>query len=363
VVTSAAGLRRPLSALRHHRAVRRAATSQLVALAMVSVLAAAYTVLAIQFPTWFPIAAATLWLMIGGFLLRLRYLLLYDVVVGLAVAVVSHERQLRAPGPGVLIVLVATALLVAAYARGRERVGVQGALGGSMLVDLRDRLRAQGVVPALEPGWHVETVLRAAYGDQFSGDFLVASRVGPSLELVLVDVSGKGQAAGTRALMLSGAFGGLLGALAPERFLPAANRYLLRQHWPEGFATAVHLSLDLPSGRFRVASAGHPPAAQLHSGSGRWVLLEGGQGPLLGVVTEPGFPAQAGVLNRGDALLLYTDGLVESPALDVGRGIDRLVGQAEIHLARGFAGGAARIVEGTRSGEGDDRALVLIWRS
>jgi serine phosphatase RsbU (regulator of sigma subunit) len=232
-----------------------------------------------------------------------------------------------------------------------------------MLVDLRDRLRAQGAVPALDRGWHVETVLRAAYGDQFSGDFLVATRVGPSLEVVLVDVSGKGQAAGTRALMLSGAFGGLLGALPPDRFLPAANRYLLRQHWPEGFATAVHLSLHLPTGRFRMASAGHPPAAHLRSGSGRWQLLESGQGPLLGVVTEPDFPSQEGVLVRGDALLLYTDGLVESPGLDVGRGIDRLVGQAEIQLARGFAGGAARIVEGTHSGEGDDRALVLIWRS
>ena len=54
-------------------------------------------------------------------------------------------------------------------------------------------------------------------------------------------MSGKGVDAGTRALLLSGAFGGLLGALPSEEFLAASNDYLLRQGWDEGFATAVHV--------------------------------------------------------------------------------------------------------------------------
>ena len=74
-------------------------------------------------------------------------------------------------------------------------------------------------------------------------------------------MSGKGEQAGTRALLLSGAFGGLLGALPPGDFLPAANDYLLRQDWEEGFATAIHLSLDLAPAPSRCARAGHPPAA------------------------------------------------------------------------------------------------------
>jgi serine phosphatase RsbU (regulator of sigma subunit) len=259
-----------------------------------------------------------------------------------------------------------TAVLVLLYARSRERLGVQGSAGDSMLVDLRDRLEAQGVVPALGPGWTCETVLRAAYGDSFSGDFLVAARSadGGWLEIVLVDVSGKGQQAGTRALMLSGALGGLLGALPAEEFLPAANRYLLRQQWREGFATAIHLGVDLANGTFRLSAAGHPPAAHFQVGSGRWALVEGGQGPLLGVLQAPTFPAHVGVLEHGDALLLYTDGLVENRDRDIDLGIDRLVGQAERVLARGLRGGSAdRIVDGTRSGENDDRALVLIWRT
>jgi serine phosphatase RsbU (regulator of sigma subunit) len=83
---------------------------------------------------------------------------------------------------------------------------------------------------------------------------------------------------------------------------------------------------------------------------------------VLGVVEDATFPMQHLVLGRGDALMLYTDGLVESPRLDVGSGIDRLVGQAERVMTQGFRGGAAKIMDGVRSGEGDDRALVLLWR-
>ncbi|WP_256959612.1 serine/threonine-protein phosphatase, partial [Streptomyces viridochromogenes] len=66
------------------------------------------------------------------------------------------------------------------------------------------------------------------------------------------------------------AFGGLLGSLPPHAFLPAANGYLLRQDWDEGFATSIHLVLDLDSGDYELYSAGHPPGLQLSAGSGRW---------------------------------------------------------------------------------------------
>jgi serine phosphatase RsbU (regulator of sigma subunit) len=64
----------------------------------------------------------------------------------------------------------------------------------------------------------------------------------------------------------------------------------------------------------------------------------------------------------GDGLLLYTDGLVETRGRDIGLGIDRLLGAAEQVATKGFAGGAALILDAARAEEGDDRALVLIWR-
>jgi serine phosphatase RsbU (regulator of sigma subunit) len=207
-------------------------------------------------------------------------------------------------------------------------------------------------------------VLRPAYGDSFSGDFLVATRStdGRYLEAALVDVSGKGAAVGTRSLLLSGAFGGLLGATPSSDFLHVANQYLLRQRWPEGFATAVHLELDLQTGGYQIASAGHPPAAHFRAGSGRWQLVDSSPGPLLGVLDDGRYPRATGSLQRGDALLLYTDGVVEIPGRDLDLGIDRMLGQAERLVRGGFAGGAERIVDSALAGETDDRALVLIWR-
>ncbi len=107
-------------------------------------------------------------------------------------------------------------------------------------------------------------------------------------------------------------------------------------------------------------SAGHPPAAHRIAGSGRWAVRSG-EGPALGLLDGVDFPAVRGQLRPGDAIMLYTDGLVETPTKDIGLGIDRMLGQAE-HLLRGqFDGGAQRLIDalGSRS---DDRALVLVSR-
>jgi serine phosphatase RsbU (regulator of sigma subunit) len=182
------------------------------------------------------------------------------------------------------------------------------------------------------------------------------------LDLALVDVSGKGVDAGTRALLLSGAFGGLLGAVPPDRFLDEANRYLLRQRWSEGFATAVYLRVELDTGAYRLESAGHPPAAHLDAGSGVWRLSRP-RGPLLGVVPQVGHPPDTGVLRRGDAVLLYSDGVVEDRNRDLEVGVDRLLGAAERLVPRGdYAGGAAYLVEQVPTRTDDDRAVVLLWR-
>ena len=77
---------------------------------------------------------------------------------------------------GNLVIIAATALLVLLIARSRARLGVQGLRGESMLVDLRDRLRAHGELPELPQGWSADVVLRPAGGASFSGDFLVASK-------------------------------------------------------------------------------------------------------------------------------------------------------------------------------------------
>jgi serine phosphatase RsbU (regulator of sigma subunit) len=186
------------------------------------------------------------------------------------------------------------------------------------------------------------------------------SRTAHRLDVAVVDVSGKGEEAGTRALLLSGAFGGLLSALQPERFLPAANDFLLRQEWEEGFATAIHLSLDLVTGHFEIRTAGHPPAAHRAVGSGRWQVLRT-EGPILGLIEDATFSGVEGECRPGDAVLLYTDGLVEELRRDIDLGIDRMLGEAESLLRGTFEKAATRLADALGSPD-DDRALLVVHR-
>jgi serine phosphatase RsbU (regulator of sigma subunit) len=291
--------------------------------------------------------------------------------VGLVGTVVTVVLALtgRPAWTGLSVGLVMIGAAVLGTALGRDRTGVIGSMGGAaaadaMLVDLRNRVRIQSAVPALPAGWQFDTDLRSAHGDSFSGDFVVTAAPDPNrIEVALVDVSGKGHVAGGRALLLAGAFEALLDAVPRDRFLPAANQHVLRHGDEEGFATAVQVSLDLRTGAFLLSGAGHPPAAHYRAGSGRWTVMDGDQGPALGLLPDAGYPSLSGVLAHGDALLLFTDGLVESRRLDVGRGIDRLTGHADAVLARGGDAVAARIAEAIRAEQGDDRALVVIRRT
>jgi serine phosphatase RsbU (regulator of sigma subunit) len=97
------------------------------------------------------------------------------------------------------------------------------------------------------------------------------------------------------------------------------------------------------------------------AGSGRWSSLDA-TGPAIGLLPDPTFVASSGVLRPGDALVLYTDGLVEIPGRDLAVGIDKLVGAAEFLVTRGFPGGAQQLVDRVAPDASDDRGLVLLWR-
>ena len=139
-----------------------------------------------------PLSLYVLPVLLGGVALSVPSLLVLVVVTGIALigeGVVHGVDELYL---GVVFVIAITTVVAVGSARSRARLGVQGTVGESMLVDLRDRLRAQGEMPELPRGWQAEVVHRSAGRSTFSGDFLVASRStdGLVLEVALVDVSG-----------------------------------------------------------------------------------------------------------------------------------------------------------------------------
>lgn len=355
----AGGLRR-----RWTRLSRRSHNVELRVAIALGAFAVAATGFVIAFPTVTPFSTLLIPVVLGSFLLGPRTLPLFVlfVLTMLGISLLNQE-DLPARTIGAAVVQVVIGGIVIVASRRRSRLGVAGARGETMFVDLRDRILNQGMIPDLPTGWIVESALHSAGGTAFAGDFVVASRSpdGTAMQVVVVDVSGKGEAAGTRALLLSGAFGGLLGAMPPDGFLPAANDYLLRQNWTEGFATAIYLCVDLRTGDFEVRSAGHPPAVHRTSGTGRWSVLRT-DGPALGLIDDAHFTCIPGHLAHGDAIMLYTDGMVEEPRRDIDLGLDRMLGEAESLLRGSFVGAAERLATSLGS-RNDDRVMMVVHRT
>ncbi|MEP7736045.1 PP2C family protein-serine/threonine phosphatase [Nocardioides sp. 31GB23] len=332
------------------------------------------TLVVSSFAYWLaPVGPVFVWLLVGMLLLRFRPLVLvttWGVVGTVAVAVADAvgPQELDAARVTATITLVVAAALVLLQSS-RQRSGLPTLLGESVLSDLRDRLQRQGVVPPLPAGWSSESAMLAADSVGYAGDFLVArlDEEARCLEMILVDVVGKGVAAGTAALQFAGALGGLLGAVPPRRLVAAANDFLLRQESDEAFATAVHVRLDLCSGDYEVLSAGHPPVLRLDRADGGW-RVDTARGTALGVTVQAEAEPSRGRLEPGDALMFYTDGVVERPGQDIDAGIEwlrstatELTGPTGPAGPTGLAGLPRRVLRRVARGD-DDRAVLVLHR-
>lgn len=320
----------------------------------------------------FPAATFVIPLLLGTMTLRYRPLFALVIGIFICIAITVTREYIRAVDMGMdgmtggrlstLITMIIVAAIVL-YESSRHRSGLPGPLGEAMLVDLRDKLQAQGVVPPLPEGWTSQSAMTSAGGAKFAGDFLVANLSDDEtrLEMVLVDVCGKGVSAGTQSLQFAGALGGLIGALPPLGLFSAGNDFLLRQNWNEGFATAVHVLIDLRTGDFSIINAGHPPALRWSAAEGEWTV-DGARGTALGIMKRPDFRQTTGTLGPGDALMFYTDGVVESRTQEFSAGIDWLRESAKEIVADGFDQAPRKILK-LVSAVDDDRAVLILSRS
>ncbi len=336
--------------------------SQLYVLGLLLVgVAASFAVSWSAYP-WMPLTAYFVWLLAGMLVLRFKPLALLVAVASVAAVVaMRHDGPIDGARVTALVTLALSVALIL-YQSSRQRSGLPVTLSEAMLAELRDRLQAQGVMPVLPRGWEAQSAMLSSHGVGYAGDFFVADLVDDKrLEMVLVDVCGKGVAVGPQSLQFAGALGGLLGALPPRELFDAANKFLLRQQSDESFATAVHVVIDLEDGRYTITSAGHPPALRWDAGSDEWVV-DNARGMALGIMPDPELHHSEGVLPPDGALLFYTDGVVESRTTDLDVGIAWLQRAARDAVARGFPGAARRIIKQVRRGD-DDRAVLILSRT
>ena len=147
------------------------------------------------------------------------------------------------------------------------------------------------------------------------GDYFdVIALPGAYTLIALADVSGKGMAAALLSANIQALVRSISSAGAePYALAKRINEHLSR-HTPLGiFATAVFLLLNRDSGELRYVNAGHN--APIIFGHRVIKLLEA-TGLPLGLFNDAEYEARTAQLDRGNSLLLFTDGLTDAIAGD-----------------------------------------------
>ncbi len=166
--------------------------------------------------------------------------------------------------------------------------------------------------------------LPAQSGVHVGGDWFSAVEMpGGDALLVVGDVAGHGvDAVATMAQLRFTAKGMVTTGSSPTGALTRLNTLLLHSRDAHGTASMI-LGRYRPDGRRLVwAQAGHPPPLLLRAGAARY--LDRPRGMLLGATGDPVYEEAECVLEPGDRLLFYTDGLVERPEESIDRGLERL---------------------------------------
>jgi serine phosphatase RsbU (regulator of sigma subunit) len=198
-----------------------------------------------------------------------------------------------------------------------------------------------------------------------SGDFFSISDCGNTTLLAIGDICGKGLLAGmwfTYMLGLARKYGEAIPS--PGAALKALNRHLCTAT-PTPPLTSLFLArLDHDRGELLYSNAGHPTPVLVSNNGTAQLLCEGG--PVLGVVRNAKFETGKVAFNPGDALVEFTDGLIECRN-EQGEefGMDRLLSESQKAVGSPATDmlfsliGAAQDFVGTRPRE-DDCTLMVV---
>ncbi|MDX3281425.1 SpoIIE family protein phosphatase [Streptomyces scabiei] len=146
----------------------------------------------------------------------------------------------------------------------------------------------------------------------------------------------------------------------PQEVMSSTNRLLI-DLGSELFASCLYLRLDPAHGTAVMARAGHPPPL-LRRPDGKVRVLDLAGGPLLGIDAAAAYPTTEVALAEGSVLVLYTDGLIESPGVDIEDALASLGERLSTAGERPLEWLADRLVQETEAAQerADDVALLLL---
>lgn len=205
-------------------------------------------------------------------------------------------------------------------------------------------------------------------GNLVGGDFYDLFEMTPgTFALVLGDVSGFGpEAAALTGLARYTVRAIAASAESPSAVLAQLNDAVLRQASSDRFLTAVFACVETVAGRVEIilACGGHPPALVLRDDESVEVL-DRATGVLLGAFPDVELTDQRVTLRTGDALVLFTDGVIEARDESGGFfGLERLEALLSTCAGRSAEGIARRIERSVLDHRGerteDDVAIVVL---
>ncbi|MEU0335151.1 SpoIIE family protein phosphatase [Streptomyces sp. NPDC006193] len=204
--------------------------------------------------------------------------------------------------------------------------------------------------------------LPATRGMEIGGDFYDFVPLGDTAAAAVIgDVQGHDAAAAALMGQVRTAVHAhsALGA-EPDQVLSATNR-LLTDLGADLFTSCLYARLDFAARRVTLASAGHPPPITRAPGRGAR-CLDVPPGPLLGIDPGAVFPVTEVPLTPGLLLLLYTDGLVERPGVDLDDAIAGLARHVALADTRDLDAFIDTLVSraGTSWQRTDDIALLVL---
>lgn len=147
---------------------------------------------------------------------------------------------------------------------------------------------------------------------EIGGDFVNVTEIGTGVAAIIVaDIMGHGitSALGTGVLKSAYSLALKKNARTPVRLMQFINAHFLNVI-PQLYATCYYALVDIKRKRMTLAKAGHPDPLFWKKSARAFVEI-GCQGTGLGLVREAEFEQVSFPIEKGDAILFYTDGIIE----------------------------------------------------
>lgn len=184
------------------------------------------------------------------------------------------------------------------------------------------------------------------------------------------DVSGKGvEAASLTAMAVYSLRAFALRGTTPQIVLSMLNNAICDQTPPERFTTLAYGRVEPGTGTVLLSLAGHPPPVIVDGASAR-IMAIAADVPV-GLLSEESFSQHALTLERGQSMVLVTDGVTEArradgdnePELLGERGLVELLSNREEATAQELADAVwSGVVQWTGDATTDDCAIVVLKR-